>query len=80
MKFKKVKEIMELLLIKKNNCNIEKEEQELLIELQIFLVIANSSNTTIDNLECNCEIDSNTIEEEVELNQCLDYYLPLTLI
>jgi hypothetical protein len=80
MKFNKVKEILELLLVKKNNFIIEKEEQELLNELQVLLALANSSNSIEDNLECNCELDSDTIEEEVEINQCLDCGLPLGIL
>lgn len=80
MKFRKVKEILELLLVKKNNFIIEKEEQELLNELQILLALANNSNSIEVNLECNCELDNNTIEEEVEINQCLDCGLPLSIL
>jgi hypothetical protein len=80
MKFNKVKEILELLLVKKNNFIIEKEEQELLNELQVLLALANSSNSIEVNLECNCELDSDTIEEEVEINQCLDCGLPLSIL
>lgn len=80
MKFRKVKEILELLLLKKNNYIIEKEEQELLNELQFLLALANSSNSIEVNLECNCELDSKTIEEEVEINQCLDCGLPLSIL
>lgn len=80
MKFRKVKEILELLLVKKNNFIIEKEEQELLNELQVLLLLVNSSNSIEVTLECNCELDSDTIEEEVELNQCLDCGLPLSIL
>ncbi|WP_353078253.1 hypothetical protein [Flavobacterium sp.] len=80
MKYKSVKEILEILLVKKNNFIIEKEEQELLIELQILLALANSSNSIEVNLECNCELDCETIEEEVEINQCLDCGLPLSIL
>ena len=80
MKFIKVKEILELLLMKKNNFIIEKEEQELLNELQILLTQTNSSNSIEVNLECKCELDRNTIEEEVEINQCLDCGLPLSIL
>jgi hypothetical protein len=80
MKFNKVKEILELLLVKKNNFIIEKEEEELLNELQVLLLLANSSNSIEVNLECNCELDSDTIEEEVEINQCLDCGLPLSIL
>lgn len=80
MKFIKVKEILELLLVKKNNFIIEKEEQELLNELQVLLLLANSSNTFEVNLECKCELDSDTIEEEVEINQCLYCGLPLSIL
>ena len=72
MKFRKVKEILELLLVKKNNFIIEKEEQELLNELKALLTLAKSSNSIEVNLECNCELDCETIEEKVEINQCLD--------
>lgn len=80
MEFKKVKEILELLLIKKNNFIIQKEEQELLNEIQVLLVLANSSNSIEINLECKCELDSHTIEKEVEINQCLDCGLPLSIL
>ena len=80
MKFKKVKEILELLLVKKNNFIIEKEEQELLNELQILLVLAKIRNSFEVNLECNCELDSDTIEEEIDVNQCFDCGLPLSIL
>lgn len=80
MKFRKVKEILELLLVKKNNFIIEKEEQELLNELQVLLLLANSSNSFEVTLECKCELDSDTIEEEVEINQCLYCGLPLSIL
>jgi hypothetical protein len=79
MKYKNVKEILELLLVKKNNFSIVNEEQELLNELQVLLLLAN--NNTIDvKLECKCELDNDTIEEEVEINQCLDCGLPLSIL
>lgn len=80
MKFRKVKEILELLLVKKNNFIIKKEEQELLNELQVLLAIANSSNSFEANLECNCELDSDTIEEEIDVNQCFECGLPLSIL
>lgn len=78
MEFKNIKEIVELLLIKKNNYNIGKYEQELLSELQLLLGLVISNELTNNKLECNCEIDYKTIDKETELNQCLDCGLPLT--
>lgn len=80
MEFKNIKEIVELLLIKKNNIFIRKYEQELLNELQLLLGLASTNNLTNKKLECNCEIDYKTIDKETELNQCLDCGLPLTIL
>lgn len=80
MKFNQVKEILELLLDKKNNFIIEKKEQELLSKLQFLIVLSNRNNSFEVNLECKCVLDCDTIEEEVKINQYLDCGLQLSIL
>lgn len=80
MEFINIIKIVELLLIKKNNYIIGKYEQKLLSELQLLLGLVSNNELTNNKLECNCEIDYNTIDKETELNQCLDCGLPLTFL
>lgn len=79
MKLKNVKEITELLLVKKNNFIIQEDEQVLLNELVYLLELAACSNNTNYKLNCNCEINYKTIHKEIELNQCKDCRLPLNI-
>ncbi len=80
MEFINIIKIVELLLIKKNNYIIGKYEQKLLSELQLLLGLVSNNELSNNKLECNCEIDYNTIDKETELNQCLDCGLPLTFL
>ncbi len=70
MKLVKVKEIVELLLIKKRNSTTTKEDEILLDELSYLLMLAKQINTTQIKTECECEIDLETIENEIEQNKC----------
>jgi hypothetical protein len=52
MEFKKVTELLELLLIKKNNFSIN-EDEKLLIEELIYLLVSNKDSKDEDDLlEC----------------------------
>lgn len=78
MEFKKVTELLELLLIKKNNFSIN-EDEKLLIEELFYLLVNNKDSIDDDGLfECQCELNSEAIEKEIEMNQCSDCGLPLT--
>jgi hypothetical protein len=80
MEFKKVTELLELLLIKKNNFSIN-EDEKLLIEELIYLLVSNKDSKDEDDLfECQCELKSESIEKEIEMNQCSDCGLPLTIL
>lgn len=75
IRFIKVKGILKLLLIKKNNFTIQQYELDLLKELQSLLSIVNNTQNT--RLECRCELKKTTLEIEIKTNQCLDCGLPL---
>jgi hypothetical protein len=80
MEFKKVTELLELLLIKKNNFSIN-EDEKLLIEELFYLLVNNKDSKDDDDLfECQCELNSEAIEKEIEMNQCNDCGLPLTIL
>jgi hypothetical protein len=80
MEFKKVTELLELLLIKKNNFSIN-EDEKLLIEELIYLLVSNKDSKDEDDLfECQCELNNDSIEKEIEMNQCNDCGLPLTIL
>jgi hypothetical protein len=80
MEFKKVTELLELLLIKKNNFSIN-EDEKLLIEELIYLLVSNKDSKDEDDLfECQCELKSESIEKEIEMNQCSDCGLPLAIL
>lgn len=79
MEFKNVKEILELLLIKKNNFILEKSELDLLNELQILLALGNSVSSNKEKTECNCPLNELTIEDEIKRNQCGSCGLPLAI-
>lgn len=78
MKLKNVKKVIELLLVKKHNFIIQKDELEFLNELQFLLDVANNKISNKKE-ECECVIDYETIDKETELNQCLDCGLPLAI-
>lgn len=78
MDFKHLKILLELLLIKKNNFSIEKDEEELLIEIQFLLHKNNCREVDGLNKECKCELDENTIEDEIQKNRCVNCGLPLS--
>lgn len=80
MKFNKVREVLKLLLIKKNNFIINTDEQSLIDEIEALLTLANSSEIRVANKECNCKFDESTIEKEIERNQCLHCGLPLSTL
>lgn len=75
MDFIKVRTILKLLLIKKNNLTVQEYELGLLEELQALLSLAN--NTHNAGLECKCETNQTTLETEIAINQCLECGLPL---
>jgi hypothetical protein len=79
MEFKKVTELLELLLIKKNNFSIN-EDEKLLIEELIYLLVNNKDSNDDDLFECQCELSSESIEKEIEMNQCNDCGLPLAIL
>jgi hypothetical protein len=79
MEFKKVTELLELLLIKKNNFSIN-EDEKLLIEELVYLLVNNKDSNEDDLFECQCEFNSEAIEKEIEMNQCSDCGLPLTIL
>lgn len=79
MKYKKLRELLEYLLIKKYNFQILKEEEHLLSELLDLLNLSNNYSKIETVVECNCELDKLTIEKEIELNKCLDCGLPLSV-
>ncbi len=76
MKLNNVKKIIELLLIKRNSFNIRLDEIELLIELQYLLAIDNSLISS-SSIECQCDLNADTIEREIEKNTCLTCGRPL---
>lgn len=80
MRLIKVIELIEILLLKKNNFSINIDE-ELLIE-ELFCLIVNIRNlkNEADTFECNCELNSETIEKEIEINKCLDCGFPLSVL
>jgi|688.fasta_scaffold1121402_2 hypothetical protein len=80
MKHRKLKELLEYLLIKKNNFKILKEEEEFLNELLDLLDLLNNCSKNELDVECVCELNVFTIEKEIELNKCLDCELPLNLL
>jgi hypothetical protein len=79
MEFKKVTELLELLLIKKNNFSIN-EDEKLLIEELFYLLVNNKDSKDDDLFECQCELNSESIEKEIEMNQCSDCGLPLAIL
>jgi hypothetical protein len=79
MKYRKLKELLEYLLIKKYNFKILKEEEEFLNELLDLLNLSNNYSKNELNVECVCELNVFTIEKEIELNKCLDCGLPLSV-
>jgi hypothetical protein len=80
MEFKKVTELIELLLIKKNNFSINKDEELLIEELFYLLVNNKDSKDDDDSFLCKCELNSETLEKEIEMNQCNDCGLPLSIL
>jgi hypothetical protein len=79
MEFKNVKEILELLLIKKNNFILEKNELDLLNELQFLLALGSTFSTNQEKTECNCPLNEATIEDEIKRNKCGSCGLPLDI-
>lgn len=80
MELNNLKKILELLLIKKSAYIIKKDEEDLLNEINFLLKLANSYNLDKLNTECNCEINLDTLEKEIYVNQCLDCGLPLSIL
>lgn len=79
MKYRKLKEKLKYLLIKKNNFKILKEEEEFLNELLDLLDLLNNCSKNELDFECVCELNEFTIEKETELNKCLDCGSPLSV-
>lgn len=70
MEIVKAKDILELLLIIKNNFSINKYDQILMEEL-IYLLSQNSKLTIQENSQvCSCALNPVTIENEIEQNKC----------
>lgn len=80
MELNNLKKILELLLIKKSAYIIKKDEEDLLNEINFLLKLANSYNLDKLKTECNCEINQDTLEKEIYVNQCLDCGLPLSIL
>lgn len=80
MKYDKVKELIELLLTKKNSILLNKDEQQLLNELQSLLYLNYSIEINLNAIECKCEINKDTIESEIENNKCSECGLPLVAL
>lgn len=80
MEFKKVKEILEILVIKKNNFIVDNEELLLLNELQVLLSLTQNLKSDKSKTECDCELNEKTIEVEIENNQCFDCGFPLCIL
>jgi hypothetical protein len=76
MKLNNVKKLVELLLIKRNSFIIRPDEMVLLNELQYLLAIDNSLFSS-SSIECNCELNAETIEREIENNTCFTCGRPL---
>ncbi len=74
MDFIEVRTILKLLLMKKHTTNVEQDELRLLEELQVLLL---SNDNKKNGLECYCEINHDTLEIEIENNQCSNCGLPL---
>lgn len=79
MKYRKLKEVLKYLLIKKNNFKILKEEEEFLNELLDLLDLLNNCSKNELGYECVCELNEFTIEKEIELNKCIDCGFPLSV-
>ena len=75
MEIIRVKELLEFLLIKKNNFLLQEGEQNLINELVYLLSKDNA--TKIIHQECKCKLEESTIKEEVENNLCINCKLPL---
>ena len=80
MEFKKVKQILEILLIKKYNFNVDNEELVLLNELQVLLSLATNLKSDKSKKECSCELNEKTIDYEIENNQCFDCGFPISVL
>ncbi len=78
MKQRDVKEVVEYLLIKKNNFKILKVEEQFLNELLDLLELLNNCSKNELDVECDCEFNELTIDKEIKLNKCLDCGLPLS--
>jgi hypothetical protein len=79
MKYRKLKEVLKYLLIKKNNFKILKEEEQFLNELLDLLELFNNCSKNVLDVECDCEFNELTIDKEIKLNKCLDCGLPLSV-
>jgi hypothetical protein len=77
MEVNNVKDVLALLLIKKNNFNISEHENNLIIELEYLLSLAKKKHSNTFEKECQCTINESTITKEIELNQCFVCKLPL---
>lgn len=78
MEFIRLKEILKYLYIKKNNLIFEKEDIELLNEIE-FLMTLYSSLYNVNVTECSCVINSKTLQQEIDKNQCKKCGLPLVV-
>jgi hypothetical protein len=79
MKQRNVKEVVEYLLIKKNNFIINEEEKYFLNKLLDLLNLSNNYSKIETVVECDCEFNEVTIDKEIKLNKCLDCGLPLSV-
>lgn len=78
MNLNNVKKLIELLLIKRNSFTIRPDEIELLNELQYLLAI-DISLFSLSSIECQCDLNTETIEREIEKNACFTCGHPLVV-
>jgi hypothetical protein len=79
MEVNQVKEVLTLLLIKKNNFSVSEEEHQLINELEYLLKLAQKNQSNALAVECKCAINESTITAEIAANQCFNCRLPLSI-
>jgi hypothetical protein len=79
MELNNVKDVLALLLIKKNNFSITEHERNLINELEFLIRLAKNQQSIASKEECQCTLNENTIALELTQNQCFECGLPLTI-
>lgn len=79
MELHNVKDVLALLLIKKNNFSITEHERDLINELEFLISLANNQHSITSKTECQCAINEKTLTLELTQNQCFDCGLPLVI-